>query len=90
MAKQTLRSAFAIGRVRITGVKMTGTKSANVDYEELTPDGEVLNTGVAACFDVDLVELDDDRCLDGNSRLAASGEFIVQSKSFDRTGLGRK
>ena len=90
MAKQTLRSAFAIGRVRITGVKMTGTKSANVDYEELTPDGEVLNTGVAACFDVDLVELDDDRCLDGSSRLSASGEFIVQSRSFDKTGLGRK
>lgn len=90
MAKKTLRSAFAIGRVRVTGVKMTGMKSANVDYEELTPDGEVLNTGTAACFDVDSVELDDDHCLDGNSRLSASGEFIVQSRSFDKTGLGRK
>ena len=87
---KSLRGRFAIGRVRITGVKMTGNKSALADYEELTPDGAVNTTGTAACFDVDLVELDDEDCLAGGSRLAANGQFIVQKRDFDRTGLGRK
>jgi len=86
---KTLRNRFAIGRVHVTGVTMTGTKSAVVDYEELTPEGGVATTGAAACFDVDSVELDDDDCLAGDSRLSANGEFIVQKRPFDRTGLGR-
>lgn len=86
---KTLRSRYAIGRVRVDGVRMTGTKSAVVDYTELTPDGDALSTGTAMCFDVDAVELDDDDCLAGESRLSASGEFIVQSRKLDRTGLGR-
>ena len=88
--KKTLRSRYAIGRVRVDGVRMTGTKSAVVDYTELTPDGDDSNTGTAMCFDVDSVELDDDDCLAGESRLSSSGEFIVQSRKLDRTGLGRK
>lgn len=87
---KTLRNAFAVGRVRIDSVKMTGTKSAVVDYTELTPKGEDLTSGIAACFDVDSVEIDDENCLAGDSRLSASGEFIIQSRKFDRTGLGRK
>ena len=60
MANKTLRTRYAIGRVRVDGVRMTGTKSAVVDYTELTPDGDALSTGTAMCFDVDAVELDDD------------------------------
>lgn len=85
-----LRASFAIGRTRITNVKMTGTNSAVVEYDELKPDGNVANSGAAACFDVDAVELDDDDCLAGNSRLSANGQFIVEKRVFDRTGLGRK
>jgi hypothetical protein len=88
---KNLRSRFAIGRVRITGVKMTGTKSGLADYEELASDGKtVVNSGTAACFDIDLVELDDEDCLTGGSRLSANGQFLVQKRDFDRTGLGRK
>jgi len=87
---KTLRSRFAIDRVKITGLKMTGTKSAIADYDELDPEGSVLNSGTAACFDVTLVEIDDDDCLSGSARLSANGQFIVQSRTFDRTGLGRK
>ena len=84
-----LKNRFSIGRVRITGVKMTGTNSAIVDYEELDPKGNVLNDGHAACFKVDDVELDEEDCLTGDSRLSANGEFIVLKRNFDRTGLGR-
>lgn len=87
---KNLRSRFAIGRVKITGVKMTGNNSAIADYEELDPEGAVTNTGSAAVFDVDAVELDDEDFLSGNSRLSANGQFIVQKRTFDRTGLGRK
>lgn len=87
---KTLKNRFAIGRVRITGLKMTGTNAGVVDYEELSPEGEVQNSGTAACFDVESVELDDEDCLAGASRLSNSGEFIVVRKAFDKTGLGRK
>ena len=85
-----LRIRFAIGRVKVTGVKMTGTNSAVADYEELDHEGKPVNSGAAACFDVDAVELDDEDCLTGESRLSANGQFIVQRRNFDRTGLGRK
>ena len=89
MAKK-LRVRFGVGRVRITGLKMTGTNSAIADYDELDAEGAVANSGVAACFDVDAVEVDDDDCLSGDSRLSANGQFLVQRRTFDRSGLGRK
>ena len=89
MAKN-LRSRFAIGRTKITGLKMTGTNSALAEYDELGIDDVVVNSGVAACFDVDKVQLDDDDCLTGDSRLSANGQFIVEKRVFDRNGLGRK
>ena len=88
--QRNLRSAFAIGQTKITGLKMTGTNSALVEYDELAPDGSVANSGVAACFDVDKVELDEENLLVGDSRISANGQFIVQKRTFDRSGLGRK
>ena len=87
MAKK-LRKAFGVGQVKITGLKMTGGNSGVADYDALDSAGNVAYSGVAACFDVDAVELDDDNILSGDSRLSANGQFIVQKRTFDRTGLG--
>jgi len=85
-----LRVRFGVGRVKITGLKMTGTNSAIAEYDALDADGVVAHAGVAACFDVDSVELDDEDCLTGDSRLSANGQFIVLKRTFDRSGLGPK
>ena len=89
MAKK-LRIRFGVGQVKITGLKMTGTNSAIAEYDELDANGAVINSGAAACFDVDSVEIDDGDHLAGDSRLSANGQFLVQKRTFDRTGLGRK
>ena len=81
---------FAAQKVHIVALTPTGRKSAEVEYETLDSKNEVLNTGIAACFDVDAVEVDDNDCLAGDSILSATGEFIVKARSFDRTGLGYK
>jgi|APIni6443716594_1056825.scaffolds.fasta_scaffold3248496_1 hypothetical protein len=85
-----LRERFASHKVKITSFLPTGSNSGTAEYDELDAEGNALNSGVAAVFDTNSVELDDDDCLTGNSRLSASGEFIVVRKDFDRTGLGRK
>ena len=86
---KNLRSLHSTNAVRIDKFVPTGTNSGVAEYSELNGT-EVVNTGSAAVFDVDSVELDDNNCLTGNSRLSNSGEFIVVRKPFDRTGLGRK
>jgi hypothetical protein len=90
MARKTLTARYRAQKTHILGLTPTGRKSAEVEYETLDANDEVLNTGVALCFDTDSVELDDDDCLTGDSILSASGEFIVKSRTVDRTGLGYK
>ena len=85
-----LRERFASRKVKITSLRPTGTKSAEADYDELDLDGNVISSGTAACFNIDAVEIDDDDCLMGNSGLSAGGDFIVEHKVYDKTGLGRK
>ena len=85
-----LRERFVRSKVRITSFTPTGSNSGTVEYDELDAQGAIANSGVAVAFDAENVELDENDCLTGNSRLSASGEFIVVRKAFDRTGLGRK
>jgi len=88
-----LRAAFGSKKVRLTSWTPTSTdeQTGLIDYEEIDRDGEVTNTGTAQIFNcADELELDDENCLTGNSRLSASGEFISVRKPFDRKGLGRK
>jgi hypothetical protein len=84
------RERFSSHKVKVTQFLWTGTNSGTAEYDELNTDGDVQNSGTAAVFDAEAIELDADDCLTGNSRLSASGEFIVVRKAFDRTGLGRK
>lgn len=86
-----LREVFASSqRVKITGVTYTGRNSARIDYEEIDLNGDTVNLGTAECYDVDSVEIDDENYLAGKSVLSASGEFIVNRRTADRTGLGRR
>ena len=87
---KTLRSRYAAQKVHILGLTPTGRKSAEVEYETLDHKNEALGTGIAACFDIDSVEIDENDCLTGDSILSATGEFIVKTRSFDRSGLGYK
>ena len=87
---KTLRGRFSAQSVRILGLTPTGRKSAEVEYETLDHAGEVLNSGVAACFDTDVIEIDENDCLTGESVLSATGEFITKLQAFDRSGLGYK
>lgn len=85
-----LRERFAAQRCKIVDYKSTDSNSGRAEYEEHDADGNVLRVGTAAVFNADSVEIDDDGYLTGDSRLSASGEFIVVRKPFDRTGLGRR
>lgn len=87
---KNLRQRFAAVSVHITGLTPTGRNSANVDYETLDASGDAMGAGTAACFNVDEIQIDDNDCLAGDSVLSATGEFIVKSRTFDRTGLGYK
>lgn len=87
---KNLRNRFAPVQTKITDLRLTGRKSAQVDYVQLDAEGEELYEGTADCFDIDAIEIDDNDNLTGDSMLSASGELIVQRKAWDRTGLGPK
>jgi hypothetical protein len=74
--------------VKLVAVTYNGRNSARIAYEEKMGDTTVSH-GVADCFDVASIEVDDNSCLDGNSILSASGEYIVNRRTVDKAGLGR-